>query len=298
MRTLITLLTAVYLLGAQAALAQQPPFTLSDAEAKQLDAMLLAWQQKSQAIKYLEGDFQKWKFDIAAAPANQHSTWSRGTVKYMSPDRGLFKEDDIQFYSGADAEGKAIYKGDQRRFGEWWVCTGTDLIFMNREDKICRIEQLPPGMQGQQLFDSPLPFVFNLDAEKLKQRFWIRAIVPPDQRSDRYWIEAWPKTQKDAQLYKLVQVVLGSSDFLPQALIIYPPNFDAQKAPNRDIYEFVNVKVNHINALQAATAALFQQQFINPKPPAADWKIIREPAAVPDGQRTAQQPTAEATPQR
>ncbi len=303
----VTMLAVMALLfTAMQVRAQQAPFVLNEQEQRHLDAILTSWQARSQSIKTMECEFQKWRFDVAAAPADTYASWSQGTIKYMSPDRGVFLEENIRFYDGKNADGSPIYKAKPNRFGEWWVCTGTELVFMNREEKVSLIEELPPQMQGQQLFESPLPFVFNLNADRMKQRFWIRAIAPPPGRQEEYWLEVYPKFQADAQNYKLVQVVVSAKEFLPKALLIYPPNFDEKTAPNKEVYEFKNVKVNQ-NIIERAAQLLFQQQFINPQPPSNDWKIIRKPSAAAQpsnalgdlksaAQPNAQQPGQGATP--
>ncbi len=61
-------------------------------------------------------------------------------------------------------------------------------------------------------------------------------------------VEAWPKRQEDRAQYKLVQIGLDAKTFTPQALIMYAPNYDAKTAPNRDQYEFSDVKRNAIGA--------------------------------------------------
>jgi TIGR03009 family protein len=259
-----------------------------------MDAILGKWEAQSQGVKTLEASFQKWKYDIAAAPAGKVATVSNGTIRYMNPDQGHFKEERILFFNGVDAQGKDQHAEVPGRFGEWWVCTGKELVFLNRDKKEKVIESLPANMQGEQLFDSPLPFVFNLKAQRLKDRFWIRRINPPNNQQGTYWMEAWPKTQKDAQLYKLVQIVVDAKTFLPNALLIYPPNFDPQSAPNREIYEFKDVKTNHVgtNALQK----LFQSQFIDPNPGENGWKEIRNHAIPNQGIPMAKQPQENGNP--
>jgi TIGR03009 family protein len=96
-------------------------------------------------------------------------------------------------------------------------------------------------------------------------------------------VEAWPKQQEDRAQYKLVQIGLDAKTFTPQALIMFAPNFDPKTAPNRDHYEFSDVKRNAIGA--------GFQQFLNnfiPQKPPKHWKIVRnkfnpvvEPPAQP-----------------
>lgn len=261
--------------GAQAAappMAAPFPPLAPEANAK-LQQLLLAWQQQSQATKTLDCKFQRWHFDPFAAPPKYHATRADGVIKYAAPDKGLFRVDRLVFYGG-EIEGKPEYREKPGQFGENWVCNGTQLIEFDRSKEECRIQDLPPEMQGKNIISSPLPFVFNLDAAQIQQRYWIRQVDAGT--PSIVLIEAWPKRQEDRAQYKLVQIALEASTFLPKALIMYAPNFDAKIAPKKDHYEFTDVKRNAIGAgLQQ-----FLGNFIPEKPPSS-WKILRDKYVAP-----------------
>ena len=145
---------------------------------------------------------------------------------------------------------------------------------------------MPPNLKGQQIFNGPLPFVFNLRADEIQARYWVRQVQAP--KPNIVLIEAWPKLQVDRAQYKLVQVALNAS-FLPEALIMYAPNFNATKAPRWDHYEFSDVKRNSIGA----GINKFIGNFIPEKPP-ANWTILRDrftpPAEAPAKQAADPQP--------
>lgn len=249
-------------------------------EQQQLQEFLFAWEKQSKGTKTLDCKFKRWHYDNKGAVGNIHSTKAEGVIRYAKPDKGLFRVDDLVFYQGM-VDGKPSYKSIPERFGEHWVCNGKQLIEMDRSNKKCEIQDLPPNMQGQQIFNSPLPFVFNLDARQITQRYWIRMQATGHQNS--VLVEAWPKRQEDRAQYKLVQIALDAKTFLPQALILYAPNFDPKTAPNKDQYEFSSVKRNTISA--------GLQKFINnfiPENPPADWKIVRNkftPVVEPPAQQ-------------
>ncbi len=253
--------------------AAQPFPALSPAEQKRLDAMLQAWETQSKGTKTMACKFQKWHFDLLAAPAGIHATKSSGTIKYAAPDKGMFKEETLLFYLGMK-EGKPQYGPQQGKFGDYWVCTGDEVIEFNGDEKKCTLTTLPPGMKGAEIFNSPLPFVFNLDAKKIQQRYWVREIKAP--KEGIYLIEAWPKLQADRSQYRMVQIALDDKKFLPSALIMYAPNFHAANAPMWDHYEFEDVSRN---AIVAGLQERFFNSFIPEKPP-ADWQIVREQLPV------------------
>ena len=271
--------------GVQPVAANRPPqapFQLTPAEAENLKVLLAKWETVSQATKTLECTFQRWHYDMFAAPAGIHATKSVGVVKYAAPDKGLFRVDQLVFYKGMQT-GKPQYGPQQGKFGEHWVCNGTQLIEFDRTLKQCRVQELPPGMQGKQIFNSPLPFVFNLDAEQITQRYWVRERNAPT--PGIYLIEAFPKRQEDRAQYKLVQIALDQETFLPKALIMYAPNFDVKVAQKYDHYEFTEMKRNSIGS----RIQNFMNYFVPQKPP-ADWQIVHskipdtvQQAAAPNG---------------
>lgn len=249
--------------------AQVGPFPpLPPAQQAQLDQILLEWQKQSQSTKTLECNFTRWHYDLMAAPENVHAHKARGVVKYASPDKGVFKVDSMLFFKGMEG-GKPTYGPIPNKFGEWWVCNGVELIEYDRDSEECTVTRLPPEMQGKQIFNSPLPFVFNLDAEQIKQRYFLN--LKPSPKPNTYLIEAFPKLQADRAQYKMVQVVLNAN-FEPDTLLMYAPNFHPKLAPQWDHYEFADTKRNKITA---RLQQLFMNNFIPKKPPAS-WTIKQE----------------------
>ena len=265
---------------------QRPFPPLAAAANARLQQLLNAWEQQSKATKTLTCKFEKWHYDLQAAPAGIHATKSAGVIKYAAPDQGLFREEAPMFYNGM-VEGKPSYKTHPNRQGDYWVCNGREVIEFDATEKKCTVTTLPPGMTGQQIFNSPLPFVFNLDAKQIQQRYWVREVKAP--KPGIYLIEAWPKNQQDRAQYRLVQIALDDKQFLPHALIMYAPNFNAKTAPVWDHYQFESVSQNgFLDNLQK-----FMQNFV-PKRPPSDWEIVREtmPAGGFEPQRQAQAPAA------
>ena len=252
--------------GAKPAEAPFPP--LSPQEQAELKRVLTGWEQQSQGTRTLSCDFTRWHYDPTAAPAaNIHARRADGVVKYAAPDKGLFRVDLLTFFAGIEGQ-TPVYKPIAGQFGEHWVCNGKQLIEMDRSAKQCKIQDLPPEMQGRNIISSPLPFVFNLDSAKVQNRYWVR-IVPSNQPG-MIMVQAWPKRQEDRAQYKLVVVALDATSFVPQGLAMYAPNYDA-KSPVFDQYEFKNIKRNSIGAAIAG----FMNSFVPEKPP-RDWKVVRD----------------------
>lgn len=263
----------------------QPFPALSAAERAQLTQVLAAWETQSKSTKTLDGKFTRWHYDPTAGDprAKIHANRADGMLKYAAPDKGLFFVESMVSFAGMK-DGKAQYQAVPGEFGEWWVCDGQNLIEFDRNRKECRIQELPPDMRGQRIIDGPLPFVFNLDAKEIQERYWVRLQPPPQGVSGIVLVEAHPRRQQDRAQYKFVQIALDQQTMLPRALIMYAPNFDPKNALVYDHYEFTKLGRNKITA----GFQKFLGNFIPQKPP-ADWKIIRN-NYVPPAPQSAQQP--------
>ena len=68
-------------------------------------------------------------------------------------------------------------------------------------------------------------------------------------------------------------VIIDSEQFLPKAMMMFPPNFDQRTNPERDVYEFVNVQRNG-NLIAQKVGEFFGNKFIDGQAP-TDWKVIR-----------------------
>jgi TIGR03009 family protein len=243
-----------------------PP--LSPAAQAKLQQTLQQWESQTSATKTLETNFSRWFYEPSGAPANIHSQKSEGMIKYAKPDKGLIRVDKLVFFDGMNAD-QPSYKEHPGQFGEYWVCTGTQLIEFDRSAKECKIQDLPPEMQGANIISSPLPFVFNLDAAEIQRRYWVRQVAHND--PSIIMIEAYPKRQEDLAQYKLVQIALDASTHLPRGLVMYAPNFDQKENPEWSVYEFSDPKRNTIGA----GIKELLNSFVPEKPP-ADWKVTRD----------------------
>lgn len=235
----------------------------------------MAWETVSQGTKTLTCEFKRWHYNMFAAPARTPATIAKGSVKYANPDKGMFRVETLVSFDGMDEAGKPTYSEKPNQPGEHWVCNGSELLEFDHAALECKIQVLPPHMQGQRIIESPLPFVFNLRAADVMQRYWVRQVAPP--ADGMILIEAYPKRQADRAQYRLVQIALDSTTYLPKALLMYAPNFNIKTAPKWDHYEFTEMKRNGIGQ----QVQQFTRSFINQRPP-ANWKVFRDAYRSPD----------------
>lgn len=252
--------------------AAQAPFTLAPQDEAVLDRVLTDWQNLSGSVKTFEAKFSRWDYDgvFGAANPGEQPKPKRvvdGKLKYAAPDKGLYELDDAS---------------------EKWVCTGTSVFEFRADLKQVREHTLPPQMQGQAISDGPMPFVFGVEAAKMRARYWMRIVTPQDQQADKVWLEVFPKYAKDAANFERMYVVLSFAHqngtvtkLEPYALNMYLPN-----GKDRTVYQFREMKPNGvINNFNA-----FLNVFVRPTTPFGWQHVLMDEQGPAGGQPpTAQQ---------
>lgn len=258
---------------------QQPFPPLQPEEQNFLDQVLDVWEKRTAQVTKYECDFTRWQYDPTMYPES-FSSRAMGKIKYMDPDKGLFCVDKLEVI--AEKQPQPVYKVNPRQpHGEYWVCDGRWVYIRDRNEKKETQIELPPQMRGQAIYQSPLPFLFGVNASEIKQRYWIRPIQGPA-GDDSVWLEAWPKRADDAGNYSRVQVVLDRKDILPRALVVFLPNWRPGHE-HKEIYEFSNRNTPGNSLWDAVKEKVFRQEFIPTMPP-ADWQVIQEPYIPPEQQ--------------
>ncbi|HUE74488.1 MAG TPA: TIGR03009 domain-containing protein [Pirellulaceae bacterium] len=259
---------------------QQPVwFPLAAEMQKWVDDVLIEWEKTSSAVHYFECSFQRWEFEPVFGPKDGKTpkSYATGVIKYQDPDKGLFRVDSLKNYVAPAQPGeKPKFVTPKDEYGEHWVCDGTNIFeFDNRQKKLIK-RILPVQMQGKAIADGPLPFLFGAKAATIKQRYWIRPVPETDKppgHDDEYWLEAWPKSRQDAANFKFVKIVIAEKDFMPSALSVYMPNFDAKKNPAHIDYQFDNRKARLKNdkSITPGDLLFWRKQFFQPNLPFG-WK--------------------------
>ena len=284
--------------GAQPAVARQnaPPaiatpqapswIPLAPEHEKYLDEVLNYWQHSSANVKRYRSKFTRWEYDgtwIKPDPTTGElpaKTQATGVIKYASPDKGMFKVEQVLYYTpGQKAGEKAKYLPHQDDRGEEWVCDGKSVFSLDHQKKQLIQTELPPDMQGRAIVDGPLPFMFGAEAAKIKQRFWLRIITPKDTKGE-YWLEAVPKTRSDATNFKLIHIIIDETDFLPKAMAIFDRSYDPVKNPSCTNFVFEKREVNWNDTLDKLK--VFQGEFWEPSAPFGYKKVVERYQAAPD----------------
>jgi len=256
-----------------------------------LKQLLAQWQKATEGIQRYKCDFLRWQFDMTkiSDPKVFH-TAAKGVIRYMAPDKGMFRVDELKFVRKDPRNPNADWQlqDDPNQFGEYWICDGNSVYLHDRTEKKAIKYMLPPQMQGKQVFNSPLPFFFGVDAQKIDQRFWVNPLADAQFNGQNvHVLDVYPKTQADAVNYHHVTVYLDQQESLPVAIEVCMPNW-SEKTPNREFFEFRN-RTSNWNFLDKLKGInIFADEFI-PKEPPAGWKVEIKPyepeeAPAPQGQ--------------
>ncbi len=197
---------------------------LSPQEADNLNRLLADWEKRNKEIHVLESKFYRWKYDAVFGNGQQPPP-DEGELKFSAPDKGMMK-----------IEAKDPAQSEQ------WLCDGKSIYQFDYKQRLVTEYVMPLELQGKGIGDGPLPFVFGVEAEKLKQRYFMRIITPPDVK-DAVWLEAFPRYQQQAAEFSKVQVILQISGttkaLLPFAIQIYSPN-----GKDRIVYQLQDPSIN------------------------------------------------------
>ena len=201
------------------------PFVLSPPEAAALENLLRDWEKRNKEIHFLESKFYRWKYDAVFGNGNQPPAPDEGTLKFAAPDKGLM-----------------LIEAKDPKQSEQWLCDGKSIYQFNYAETLVTEFVMPPELQGKGIGDGPLPFVFGIEAQKLKDRYFMRIITPRDVQNE-VWLEAYPRFQQQAAEFSRVQVILqiaGSTKaLLPYAIQIYSPN-----GKDRIVYQLHEPSIN------------------------------------------------------
>jgi TIGR03009 family protein len=208
----------------------RPPFVLTPQEEAQVDGVLKQWEERNRKIETFDCQFKRWTYDVVFGLPNKPKFIELGVIKYAAPDRGLFRLDK------EEKDGKEVAIDNAR--AEHWLCDGKSVFEYDPAKKQVIEHKLPPELRGKAIANSPLPFLFGSEAQKLKQRYFVRLVTPLDVQG-QIWLEAYPRFQGDAANFHHAIFIITAPGMSPFALRIVQPN-----GKDYTVYQFFNVVVN------------------------------------------------------
>lgn len=231
---------------------------------KHTDDVLKFWEFHSNKIQRYRCDFKRWEYD-QTFHRERFQTYATGKIMYAKPDKGLFEV--VELHQGRKVGGKVSYTQQKETELDKWICDGKTIFAFDHRNKRLSEQPIPENLQGQQIVEGPLPFFFGAKMQQIKARYWVR--VKPEVK-DKFWIEAFPKSRKDAANFRRIDVIIPDNDqFLPKAIIMH------HVGASRTTFEFDNQSFNWkdhpLNPLK-----FFDREFFDPKTPAG-WTRVKQP---------------------
>lgn len=250
------------------------PFKLNAQEQAYLDMVLDAWEVQSSKIQTFSCPFVRYDYNLVFGPgAETPMRIEQGELSYQQPDKGSFRITNIkQWQAKSVAPGTTPQKaqGDYIEpaglVGDHWVCDGKSLYEYKHDQKQLVVRNIPAEMQGKEIVNGPLPFLFGAKSADLKQRYWMMIKKHPD--PNMIQLVAAPRYQIDAANYKGVELMLDRQKMLPIAMNVVEPT------GSRKVYRFDLTKVSVNSRITSAWNALFSA----PRTPFG-WKRVEEAEA-------------------
>ncbi len=213
---------------------------------KELERLLSDWAASSAKIDRLEGEHLRRVYDLTY----EVEKLSQGRFYYETPDKGrinispvLITAKMLEQRASGDVltkkrkDGKPFeVKSDQE---ECWSCDGSRVYEMDIAKKEARVAQLPTDLQGKNIMDSPLPFLFGMPPEKAKRRFKMSLLRPIEPKSSHAYLHILPRLPQDAGSWASADVILDRNTFLPSAVQLIDP-----AGTKITVYSFSGLKAN------------------------------------------------------
>lgn len=218
----------------------------------ELHQLLTDWARGSSNVKKLHGKHVRRAYDFTF----KIEKISQGEFWYEAPDKGridmqpvkitpqmLAEREQPDAQVQRDTNGKAfeLKSEDAQR----WICDGQKVFDVDDERKEARIANLPPQIRGENIMNSPLPFLFGMPPEKAVQRFQLTIVQDYRPRYPAVRLKALPKFRKDAENWSEAEIILHTQQWLPSAVNLVNP---AKTKHTR--YTFSDFEVNKNGLLQ------------------------------------------------
>ena len=150
------------------------PKVVMQPTSEEMKALLMEWEEKTKGVTSLSCPMTRYEFDNIFA----NETRSIGTIFFQNPDKGRIDfepadSDRMKKPAGReDSNGEPfkVIAGEKSR----WICTGKTIYILNIANKSYDKIAIPPQMQGQNITNSPLPFIFGMKAKDAMNRYALR----------------------------------------------------------------------------------------------------------------------------
>lgn len=193
--------------------ARPAPLESQSVVSPELITILQTWEERSGSVARSKGEFSRIVYDKIMASAQ----CAHGKYWYEGPDKGR-----MDFTPNDDVAGKQVKKreltfscaADQAKT---WICNGTEILDIDIAKKEYHRIGIPAQYQGKNIADGPLPFLFGMNSQKMQQRYILELGSLHDPKKIIHII-AYPKLQSEQREYRVAEVLLDPTTYLPQAV--------------------------------------------------------------------------------
>ncbi len=252
------------------------------------DRILQAWSSSSDGITRLEGQIERIVYDTTFETESR--SW--GKFAYEKPDKGRIDinpvpitEKIVESRQQEVEKARAEQRRSEVRVGkngqpfqltesqrEQWWCDGERIYSLDLDRMEAMVNQIPVEMQGGNIMDSPLPFLFGMPPDRALRRFEIGFFGGNvDPAAKRIRLVIYPNLPQDAQSWKQADVLLDTATWLPDAVQLHDP-----AGTRLTVYSFSKLKKNGsiFELLKLSAGARFT-------PSLKDFNVLPIDAAAP-----------------
>lgn len=181
--------------GAAAALKPDP---------RRMDAILEAWSKQSKTVQTLYARFTRE--DVVQAW--QDKTRYDGTAYLKSPNLAYLNFEKF----GEDGKSKPY---------ERIVCNGSQVYHFLADNKQVHIYTLAEQERQRALEEGPLPFLFNMDADRARLRYQMTLL---QENEELFLIAITPIQQVDREAFSRAYIYLDKKRFMPTQIRLIDPS--------------------------------------------------------------------------
>ncbi len=198
-----------------------PPFELLSDEQTKLNEFLNRWETFGKGIKRLSCDVHVRDYDGGIFHQNSKipmaHTW--GEFRFIAPNKLSYhiRGEFVYIAPPAGGDPKPEWKASSNE--KKIVFDGKNLVQYNFQKKEAHFFPIPEEESNYDLsMNKMFPLFFIANAQKLKQRYYMRIVTPAEHLNRDVWIEAFPRYASDQQLYRSLLILLRLSDLQPYYL--------------------------------------------------------------------------------
>jgi TIGR03009 family protein len=194
---------------------------------EELEPILREWEEKTAIIKRLRGSHQRYEYDEVFGIEKR----AIGEFWFEAPDKGRIDFQPAPLPDPPINQGKKTARGEFYRIQAeeplTWNCDGKSILQVEHTAKTYGMAEIPPQNQGENIMDSPLPFLFGMKADKIRERYRLSLGEKHDKTGNdgrkKYHIVASPLLESDARNWQRAEVLLDAQYCLPGAIRLIDP---------------------------------------------------------------------------